>query len=442
MLLTVASTTITFAQSNDIFKKIPLDLLRQDFLLMRDTLQKVHAGLYRYKTKAEMDFVFDSCFAAIKDSMTVTDFYAITSYVIAAIEDGHTNCKLPGDIAKAYLGNVKVFPAMVMFINNRAFVFCCKQNDDLTGAEIVAVNGHPMDEIVQKLFKYLQSDGGIQSHKNWELPDNFYLLYGIVYGTTDRFSVTYKTKAREIKTGVLQADVLKNFICPSPFKRPEKYLQLTYKPGNIAVLTIQTFFDGFLDNTHENFGKFLDSAFNDINSKHAKKLIIDIRGNQGGNDGNGIMLYSYLTGKPFMYYAAQETVSEKFVQKDHSNLWLQQPKQNNFVGEVFILANGRSFSASAEFSAIAKSNGRARFIGEECGGGYYGNTSGDDANVTLPNSQIICRVPMVKYTSAVKKVKGTDRGVIPDYPVYPTINDIIEHKDSQMEYAVKIVTEK
>src|SRR6266568_3304444 len=70
-------------------QKIGPGELRSDFLLLRDTLQKVHAGLYRYKSKAAMDHIFDSCYATRQDSMPVTGFYALTSFVIAAIEDGH-----------------------------------------------------------------------------------------------------------------------------------------------------------------------------------------------------------------------------------------------------------------------------------------------------------------------------------------------------------------
>jgi len=441
-LLSIVIAITATAQTSDIFKKIPPNLLRQDFLLMRDTLQKVHAGLYRYKSKAEMDRVFDSCFATINDSMPVTDFYALTSYVIAAVEDGHSNCKLPGGLMKDYMANVNVFPAMVMFIHNRAFVFCCKQNDDLTGGEILSVNNHPMNEIVQRLFKYIASDGSIQSRKNWEMPEFFQVLFNILYGTQTSFNVRYKTKAGETKTTTLQADLLKNIFCTNPFPRPSRYLNLRYTHNGIAVLTLKSFFDGFLEQTGENFRQFLDSAFKDINGKHIKKILIDVRSNQGGNDGNGEILYSYLTQKPFLYYTSQETVTEKITESHNSNLGMQQPSANSYTGKVYVLINGRSFSGVAEFSSIVRSNNRGVFIGEECGGGYYGNTSGNEYMVALPNTQIICRVPIIKYTMAVKKAKYKDRGVIPDYPAYHTINDIIEHKDSQMDYALKVVGEK
>jgi C-terminal processing protease CtpA/Prc len=206
------------------------------------------------------------------------------------------------------------------------------------------------------------------------------------------------------------------------------------------VLTLKTFFNGFLDQTKENFSSFLDSAFTDIKNKKVGKLIIDVRSNQGGNDNNGEILYSYLTQSSFRYYASQETVSERFFEKDHTNLQLQKPQKNNFAGKVFILANGRSFSGVAEFCSIVKTNNRGLFIGEECGGGYYGNTSGDEANVTLPNSQIVLRIPLIKYTMSVKKLPANAQSIQPDLIFYHSITDIAEHTDSQMQYALNIVS--
>jgi hypothetical protein len=40
---------------------------------------------------------------------------------------------------------------------------------------------------------------------------------------------------------------------------------------------------------------------------------------------------------------------------------------------------------------------------------------------------------------AVKKDTYTDRGVMPDYPVYLTIKDVTEHTDSQIDYALKLI---
>jgi hypothetical protein len=436
------STGSSFCQTDHHLKKTSPDAARKDLLIMRDTLEKIHAGLYRYKSKTNMDRLFDSCYRSVRDSMTIIDFYTLTRYIIASIEDGHSNSRLSDDDMNEYVNNAQVFPAMILFIHDRAFILCSKQNDSLAESELLSINGHSTKEIIQHLFYYIQSDAGIESHKNWELPEYFQLLYYALYGPAENFTINYKTRSGHIQTTTLHADLIKNIICAHPFTRPGRYLTLEYEPGNIALLTLKTFFNGFLDQTKENFSSFLDSAFTNIKNKRVEKLIIDVRSNQGGNDNNGEILYSYLTDKTFPYYASQETTTEKFSEKDHTNLKLQEPEKNNFAGKVFILANGRSFSGVAEFSSIVKTNNRGLFIGEECGGGYYGNTSGDEANVTLPNSKIIVRIPMIKYTMAVKKLPIGQQGIKPDLIFYHSITDIAEHKDSQLEYALKVVSSK
>jgi hypothetical protein len=438
ILIVCVFSTCSLAQPVDCFQKIAPDALRSDFLLLRDSLQKKHPSLYRFNSKATIDHVFDSCLAAIRDSMTVGEFYTLTSFAIASIGDGHANCRLSGPMMNNFMSGVKVFPAMVLFIHERAYIFCCKQNDGLAGAELLSINGRSMDEIIGRLYRYIPTDGNIQSRRNWEMPEFFHLLYTMVYGVQDSWVITCKTKGGEIRMVSLQPDYLHNFICPGPFPRPSRYLQLKYTPDNMAMLTIGTFFDGFLQQTGENFASFLDSAFNDIKAKKVNKLIIDGRRNQGGNDRNGSILYSYLVQKPFMYYTSKETVNGIVPEGQEHELSQHLPMENSFSGKVYFLMDGRSFSATAEFSAIARSNNRGLFIGEETGGAYCGNTSGGDIMLTLPNTQISCRITLVRYTMAVKKTRYMDRGVIPDHAVYPTVEDIIEHKDGQMEYALRL----
>ncbi|HVX49107.1 MAG TPA: S41 family peptidase [Chitinophagaceae bacterium] len=422
--------------------KIAPAALRSDFALLSDTMRKVHPGMYRYNSKAAVDRVFDSCYAAITDSMTIPQFYMLVNFATASVEDGHTHVNLPKNVISNIAANIKLLPVITALIHNRAYVYCCSDTA-LKGAELLTINGRTVPGVINEMFKYIASDAGIQSRKNWEIGDGFTLLYNILYGNADSFAITYKKNGGHIKRTTLQAGYYKNFACQPAFTKPAKYLQLSYRPGNIAVLTIKSFFDVFLQQTGENFSAFLDSAFNDIRTKNIKRLLVDIRGNQGGNDGNGILLYSYLVQQPFMYYEAQETVSEKFkADDDHGNLKLQQPKSNSYAGKVFVLADGRSFSVSAEFAAMIRGNKRGVMIGEEVGGGYFGNTSGGDAEFDLPNTGLSCRIPLVKYSSAVTKQANKGNTILPDYPVYYTVQDLINKTDSQLNEALHIAAEK
>jgi hypothetical protein len=421
-------------------QKLPLAALRQDLTILRDSLEKLHPGIYRYRSKAEIGRIWDSCYGEIKDSMPVVEFYGLVRIAIASLEDGHTNCQLPRELVGDYQKNVKVFSAIVLFIHDHAYIYCCKQHESLVGAEIMSINGIAMSHIMDRLFAYIPSDAGIRSRKNWELPEFFSLLLNLVLGQQESYQITSKTREGKLVQTELKADLLQNVVCqpPAVFKPPVRWLQLTCRPGNIAILTIKTFLNAFLERSGENFSSFLDSAFKDMQMKGTKSLVIDLRRNQGGNDENGAMLYSHLAGGPFKFYDSLETTAGRLANDSHPNLSLQFPAPNVFRGKVYILADGRSFSGSSEFSSIVKTNRRGLFIGEENGGGYYGNTSGREIYLTLPASGISCRIPLVKYYLAVRPLKGGVLGIMPDFPMNATINDFLGRTDGQLEYAVKV----
>jgi hypothetical protein len=75
------------------------------------------------------------------------------------------------------------------------------------------------------------------------------------------------------------------------------------------------------------------------------------------------------------------------------------------------------------------------FFGEECGSGYYGNTSGFMVLATLPATRLQVRVPLVLYTMAVDGYPK-DRGIVPDFPVTPTVEDLLAGRDVVMERAL------
>jgi hypothetical protein len=191
----------TFCQEGFHSKKLPANAIRADLLLMRDTMQKVHAGLYRYKNRSAMDKLFDSCYHSVSDSMTVMELYTLTRFIIASIQDGHSNARLPDDQMNEYVNKAKVFPAMVLFIHDRAFILCSKQNDSLAESELLSINAHPMKTVIQRLFQYIQSDAGIESHKNWELPEYFQLLYHNLYGLRPSVHQTRQIPDPGIQTG-------------------------------------------------------------------------------------------------------------------------------------------------------------------------------------------------------------------------------------------------
>ncbi|HKQ74351.1 MAG TPA: peptidase S41, partial [Blastocatellia bacterium] len=83
----------------------------------------------------------------------------------------------------------------------------------------------------------------------------------------------------------------------------------------------------------------------------------------------------------------------------------------------------------------------ATFIGEETGGGYYGNNSGLQPTLTLPNSKVRVALPMHEYWNAVPGYDGKRRGTRPDYQVETKSVNLLRGVDEQLELALKLAAQ-
>jgi hypothetical protein len=80
-------------------------------------------------------------------------------------------------------------------------------------------------------------------------------------------------------------------------------------------------------------------------------------------------------------------------------------------------------------------------VGEETGGGWYGNSGILIPDITLPNTKIRVRLPffkLVQYKHVA--VKGT--GVAPDVYVGPDWQDILGGIDTKVEKVKELIRQK
>ena len=83
----------------------------------------------------------------------------------------------------------------------------------------------------------------------------------------------------------------------------------------------------------------------------------------------------------------------------------------------------------------------ATFIGEESGAAYGGNNSGFEPAITLPNTKLVLRIPLVAYYLDISDKYPIRRGVIPDQTVQYTIEDMISGVDKELEVALAAARE-
>jgi hypothetical protein len=451
--------------------------LREDLAVLRSSLEEGHGGIYRYSTKAQMDRVFDRAELALTAPMTELEFYRLLAPVIASLNDGHTGLSGTRELEGLLRQQPILLPFKLAFHAGNAYLHRNYSDfaDIAMGGELLAINGDSMDAVVSTLLATLPSDGRVETSKYRRLESTslFGDVYSRVFGITTRFELTFRspldgTIQSIAVDGITAAELTRRFesryadVARAEQNRPP--VDLTYRDG-IPILTVRTFGGRTISNAGIDYPDFLRSTFRELADRNAQNLILDVRNNGGGSDEYGKLLAAYLIDDTFDYYRYLEVNRDSFAFLDHSsmsnsdlprnrftanergkydfvghpNLGPQQPLEPNFTGDVYILINGASFSATGEFTSVVHHHRRATLVGEECGAGYYGNTSGMMVRITLPNSGLGVRIPLVRYTMAVSGYEPTDRGLIPEHHVEPAIEDLLSGRDTVLEYALGLI---
>lgn len=454
-----------------------------DYDLLRKSLEEAHPGLYRYSTKAQMDAMFDSERAKLNQPISKLAFRAVVAETLALIRCGHTSLNGDDDMDAATKA-APLLPLRVLVEGRQVKVLLNDTANDQTiqpGMEILEINGHKISDLLRRLYAVTSGDGDIITGKNHDLVNRFQMYYWWLIEQPKEFTITAKDSGGKTfvakLAGVTEAERKSNHnpvnakIMTGAGKamgamNVERKLSFLKDP-EIAEIRLHY----FLGNDYR---QWMASTFKTLHDKGTEALIIDLRGNGGGEDEYGALLVSELTDKPFRYFdhinirtfkpsfdeyldghldaAAIEKFSKGTVASPDGGLILtpalndglnvQQPAEHPFMGKVIILAEGGSFSCSADVCAIVHHLHRATFVGEETGGGYWGNNSGRMVTMTLPTSNVKFRFPFYEYWNAVQ---GDDafrrRGTIPDVQVELKTADLLRGADAQHDTAVKLALE-
>ncbi|NME72784.1 S41 family peptidase [Flammeovirga aprica] len=477
---------------DDYFKKgLTTQQANEDLELLKKGLEKIHPSLYQYISKEEFDNLFEKEYQ--QDGLTVQDLYKKISKIVASVQCQHTIATPPDHLLYKMQKKGKFFPLRVFweFDPVRAYmIFDFSKEANLPpGLEILSINGKSMQSIHDELLPYFPSDGGILSNKQsrlqvgvdfqiWyylltERPDEFSVEFsdkkGLKY--TKRFeAVTFKQWTRNYKKYISQKEpkVRKytDFYSGREKLNRKEPIRYEYISDSIGLLTVTNFDDS------EKFNAVIPEAFSDFKKKGIQNLIIDVRYNGGGNDILGRTLFTYLIDQPTAYFDSlysstgisdttflfentdknsawfQYTLplvdrlpDGRFVTKPSVNkgLMIQQPNKDHFVGNVYILMNGRSASTTAEFLSATHFNQRATFIGEESGGDYHGGNGGDFAKLKLPNSNIYVQIPLSNYVMNSQEQRFFGRGTLPDHQILLSIDEFLIMKDQELEKALMLI---
>jgi C-terminal processing protease CtpA/Prc len=206
---------------------------------------------------------------------------------------------------------------------------------------------------------------------------------------------------------------------------------------------------------------FFRRSFRELKKKNINNLVLDLRNNGGGKVAASTLLTKYITRKPFkvadtvysvahglgpyyryikggwfnnieMFFISRKRKDGKY-HLGHLEKKLYKPKHNNhFDGKVYVITSGPTFSASALFCNAVKGQSGITLVGEETGGGWYGNSGIMIPDITLPFTKTTVRLPLFRLVQYHHGPKNGS-GVLPDIYIGTDYKALIKAVDHKME---------
>ncbi|MBN2345020.1 MAG: hypothetical protein JXO51_01435 [Candidatus Aminicenantes bacterium] len=419
-------------QAADPEPKFTVSQLQEDFLTLRKLIEENHPTLYRYHNKAFFRNHCNGIQALIDREMTELEFIKILEPMVAKIHCGHTELWYSQKFTDHVYADKPFIPFSVYYIRGQAYVrreyVPCGSLPE--GSEIIAINDEPVAAILKKLFSRMNGDGYNTQNILFTINQSPVSVLAEYFDYAQSYKIKFvspgeSTPAERVLAGIKYKELtaIADQRYPDDSEEAKFSFKIMDKP-NAAVMAIRSFAIG----KEDDFAGFLKSSFQQVNSRNVQNLIVDVRGNDGGHPDHAIELLKYLMDGNFTYFATHVSRSE----------WNEpiKPHKDRYRGQTFVLIDGGELSTTGHFISLLRYHRIGKFIGQESGSTFTCNDN--SLEFTLPNTRIRGKVARTTFATAVEGM-DRDRGIMPDHYVEPKIKDIIEGKDTILEYALELI---
>lgn len=397
--------------------------LTEDLFFLQTQMAARHPVYHKLIDENTISTKIDSIVNIIEDEMTRTEYFQLIGKLNPYFKDGHSiifPLLAEGTFDE---DNGKFLFPFGVFVNNQSLYLNTSYNNynaDLSikkGAKIVSINGVSGETILKELAEYGHGETAILRMHMSTLLFRYWLK--AIYDWSGGFELVLTYKNEQDTINVSNADYWES----EQDKLGDRWLEIL--PNDIAYLKIGTF-DVDEDSDYESF---VEDSFAEMLKKQISKLIIDIRGNTGGQSDAGAEIIKYLTDKQLnQASSAIEKLSDDnnglfgykgkpgdVIDLDIINSELIEPvkESTRFKGQTIVLIDEMTYSAGIVFATTIQDHKLAKLVGQPTGG--HANQTGNLAPFYLPNTKLLILAPS-RY---ITRVSGDTRlhSVKPDFIV-------------------------
>lgn len=447
----------------------------QDVRSLERILFKVHPAPNAYIATDSLKLALNNLLTFADDSIPTIEWEKRVRELLIRIGCGHTY--LPGG-SRGKKSKKPLFLLPFQAFTQEGRVWATEnldttgQNPILSGSEILSLNGIDIAVIMKRMYLHQPSDGYNRTF-GYRIPNkdlSFNYLQAKYFSRDSVQSATWRAPSGELHSGNVGGLTPKQ-IKGLPAQKSDTTLQIVHstKKG-------EQYF--YYRNDHPEIGVLRSTEFRgkgsklykkmvrDLKKTNAQYLVIDLRDNTGGSYSSSINLVRHFatepikikmnrrlfrswSDQPILNYPNRLLAFLMFDVVSPKRRWIKDGRLHyklkykpykakyHFDGQVFVLTNGLSFSASSQTSAYLNALSNAIFIGEETGGGAWANNGMQIPIYRLKGSGIKLRVPQMHLDYQLGPDKG--RGIEPDIKVQYHIEEVLSGRDLEWEAVMEQV---
>jgi C-terminal processing protease CtpA/Prc len=448
-------------------ESIPVAALKEDFQALYAGLADAHYDLYAHRPKAEYDALFEQMLAELDAPLTryqasnlFQQFAAYGKVAHARIDYDRT----PYEEYRAAGG--KVFPLYLRIVEGRSYVQDNFSGNQVleAGSEILAINGEPMADWLERTARYVSADTPYIAHSLLEFLFPMYLWQEA--GPIEVFDVEVRDASGDVVAVHIAArsrDEMQQYMdaADKSFSLDSTAREARMLGDGIAYLYPGPFYNAEnLESPWDNtaFVRFIDESFQAFLDADATILLIDLRQNPGGNSSFSDPMVAWFATEPFRFASSFRVRSSEHARASNQARLDNNPGQTSgasvffaeqyanvpygetfeypipavtprpgprFESEIYVLIDRHSYSNAVTVAALVQDYGFGTILGEKTSD--MATTYGAMETFRLPNTELVVGFPKAHIVrpSGVLESDGVTPDIAIVSPIVPARHDAV-----------------